>query len=168
MKKETIKYIIDSVRNANTQRSIKNFDRRCEKFLEELGELAEARLGYTSKNNPKNKTFDDVKEEVVDVLIVALDIALTFKSNIVYWEHLTETYINPDINYEYILKDIVGEFGSLWLKKTGHFDFIKCALNLVDNIFKNIDEQEIIDMVDKKIAKWMNGRSTVITVDDEG
>ena len=77
MTPENIKYIIDSVSNANLQRSVDNFDRRCEKFLEELGELAEARLGYTSKNNPKNKTLNDVKEEAVDVLIVALDISLT-------------------------------------------------------------------------------------------
>lgn len=45
--------------------------------MEELGELAEAYLGVTSSNNGKNKTWSDVREEIVDVLIVSLDLALT-------------------------------------------------------------------------------------------
>src|ERR1019366_3479816 len=77
MKKDKIQYIVDAVEQANPQRNPANLNRRLHKMLEELGELAEAYLNATSKNNLKGKTWADVKEEVVDVLIVAVDIVLT-------------------------------------------------------------------------------------------
>lgn len=202
MTPENIKYIIDSVSNANLQRSVDNFDRRCEKFLEELGELAEARLGYTSKNNPKNKTLDDVKEEAVDVLIVALDISLTpfsfFSSTNEIKNELYE-YLEYDASdagiafvgskntddsfrwlYNNSIKYTIMYFSDFWRKDKIHGKnrrndiasiikkFVSHVFCIVKCTFKFADEQEIIDMVDKKISKWLNGRSTVITIDDEG
>src|ERR1700722_12797574 len=77
MRVETIRYIVDAVEQANPQRSLATLPRRLHKLLEELGEVSEAYLNATSINNGKGKTWADVREEAVDVLIVALDIALT-------------------------------------------------------------------------------------------
>jgi len=68
---------VDLIAQANPMRSTANLDRRLIKMLEELGELAEAFLSVTSEHNDRNKTWADVQEEAVDVLIVATDIALT-------------------------------------------------------------------------------------------
>jgi hypothetical protein len=46
-------------------------------MLEEIGELSQAYLNVSSVSNGKQKTWDDVREEVADCLIVALDIAWT-------------------------------------------------------------------------------------------
>ena len=47
------------------------------KLMEEVGELSEAMLSVTSKNNGKKKIWNDVSIEAIDVLIMAADIALT-------------------------------------------------------------------------------------------
>ena len=51
--------------------------RRIGKLAEEYGELWEAYLNVTSAHNGKGKTWDDVREEGIDVAIVALDIVAT-------------------------------------------------------------------------------------------
>lgn len=49
--------------------------RRALKLSEESGEVSEAVLGVTGKEeeNYKNKSYDDVREELVDSIIVAVD-----------------------------------------------------------------------------------------------
>lgn len=69
--------VIQKILEANRTRSIKNVERRMLKLVEEVGETAEALLGATSANNYKGKSFDDVREELVDCLILVLDILLT-------------------------------------------------------------------------------------------
>jgi hypothetical protein len=69
--------LISSICNANPDRGEFNIHRRIIKLAEELGEVSEAYLNVTSVNNGKNKTWDDVREEFADVLIVAVDVALT-------------------------------------------------------------------------------------------
>lgn len=54
-----------------------NLHRKMMKTMEEVGELSEALMGVTSKTNYKNKTWEDVLEESVDVVLMGLDIALT-------------------------------------------------------------------------------------------
>ncbi len=58
-------------------RSSDNLHRKMMKTMEEVGELSEALMGVTSKTNYKNKTWEDVLEESVDVVLMGLDIALT-------------------------------------------------------------------------------------------
>lgn len=58
-------------------RRIDNLVRRLAKLMEEVGELSEAMLSVTSKNNGKKKIWNDVSIEAIDVLIMAADIALT-------------------------------------------------------------------------------------------
>lgn len=65
------------VMNANPDRQTQSIERRLIKLQEEVGELADAYLSYTTPSNPKNKTWRDITEEAVDTAIVAIDIALS-------------------------------------------------------------------------------------------
>jgi hypothetical protein len=58
-------------------RGFGNIERKMMKTMEEVGELSEAVMGVTSSTNYKNKTWEDVLEEAVDVAIMGLDVALT-------------------------------------------------------------------------------------------
>lgn len=69
--------IIPAIRDANLTRHSGNLGRRVIKLCEELGEHAEAYLNISSAGNGKGKTWDDVREEAADILIVAVDVALT-------------------------------------------------------------------------------------------
>lgn len=69
--------ICELVRIENESRNFSTVNRRAVKMLEEIGEVAEAWLNVTSPSNGKAKTWDDVREEIADCLIVALDIAWT-------------------------------------------------------------------------------------------
>ena len=69
--------LIEMVREVNPGRKHSNLNRKLIKVAEEIGEIAEAYLNVTSSFNGKNKTWADVREEIVDVLILAIDISLT-------------------------------------------------------------------------------------------
>ena len=69
--------IVKAVRAANPTRHNSNLERRMLKLVEEVGEASQALLAVTSVNNGKKKTWDDVREEITDVIVVAIDIALT-------------------------------------------------------------------------------------------
>lgn len=58
-------------------RSKSNLHRRGIKIMEELGEVAEAYLSVTSMDNTKDKSWNDVREELIDVVNTALDCAFT-------------------------------------------------------------------------------------------
>ncbi len=73
--------VIDAIYETNPDRSIAASRRRFMKLVEELGEVSEAWLNATSEANAKNKSWDDVHEESVDCLLVAIDIALTLKGD---------------------------------------------------------------------------------------
>lgn len=77
MTPDLISNILDLVARANPTRCATSLDRRVTKLLEEIGEIAQAFLSVTTPDNDKKKTWDDVREEAADVLIVAVDIALT-------------------------------------------------------------------------------------------
>lgn len=69
--------IVRNVFESNPSRSHKELNRRLMKLGEEYGEVLEAYLAVSGVNNYKNKSWDDVREEISDVVIVALDIMLT-------------------------------------------------------------------------------------------
>lgn len=68
--------ILNAVDSSNPTRSKNNLSRRLIKLGEEFGELNEAYLNVTDGFNFKNKSWKDVREEAIDVAIIALDIAL--------------------------------------------------------------------------------------------
>lgn len=70
-------WFYDRVVDANRERSTKTLIRRIGKLGEELGELWEAFLNVTSLTNGKNKTWEDVREEAVDLVIVGIDVLAT-------------------------------------------------------------------------------------------
>ena len=70
--------IFDIVHEANDKRRHHtNIPRRTMKAVEELGEMCNAYLSVTSKLNPKEKTWTNVREEMVDALIMAIDLLYT-------------------------------------------------------------------------------------------
>jgi NTP pyrophosphatase (non-canonical NTP hydrolase) len=69
---------LHAIRAANPSRHHDSMARRILKIGEEYGETCEAYLvSTTGKPSRKVKTHDDVREELIDVAIVALDCAVT-------------------------------------------------------------------------------------------
>jgi NTP pyrophosphatase (non-canonical NTP hydrolase) len=66
-----------AIRDANPDREFNTLARRMIKLMEEMGEASEAYLNMTNGTNSKKKTWDDLREELVDVVIVAVDMLLT-------------------------------------------------------------------------------------------
>ena len=66
--------IITKVHGANRDRRMEIFARRMLKLGEEYGEASQAYLSVSSEKNGKNKSWEDVREELVDVLVVTLDL----------------------------------------------------------------------------------------------
>lgn len=75
--KETQQRLLTMIQVMGSVRTVENFPRRFMKATEELGELGEAFNSVTSPNNPKQKTWADVREEAVDLAIMAIDLAFT-------------------------------------------------------------------------------------------
>jgi len=69
--------VFRGILEANITRNFANFHRRTIKLMEELGELSEAYLNVTSASNGKGLSYFDIREEAVDCVIVAVDLALT-------------------------------------------------------------------------------------------
>lgn len=69
--------IFDRIYRSNPKRDLKKLVRRLGKVGEEYGEAWEAFLGSTSESNFKEKTWIDFREEMIDVLIIAIDILYT-------------------------------------------------------------------------------------------
>lgn len=67
-------HIIKKIWDANRKRTMDTFGRRLLKLGEEYGEACQAYLSISSEKNGKNKTWDDVREELVDVMVVDLDL----------------------------------------------------------------------------------------------
>jgi NTP pyrophosphatase (non-canonical NTP hydrolase) len=66
--------IIEKVHAANRDRRMELFARRLLKLGEEYGEASQAYLSVSSEKNGKDKSWADVREELVDVLVVTLDL----------------------------------------------------------------------------------------------
>lgn len=65
---------LEKIERIGGPREVSNLRRRALKLGEELGEVAQAYLAITSKNNYKLLTFLDLREESVDVFVVAADL----------------------------------------------------------------------------------------------
>ncbi|NJO61523.1 MAG: hypothetical protein HC836_25730 [Richelia sp. RM2_1_2] len=69
--------LYEEIYNAHLERNDVLFWRRLLKLSEEVGELSEAYLFTTANNNYKNKTYHDVREELADLVVMALDLSAT-------------------------------------------------------------------------------------------
>ncbi len=72
-----MKRIFDIIYKANPRRSLDNLCRRMLKISEEEGEASAAYLNVTSELNAKGSTWEDVREELLDVIIIATDCLYT-------------------------------------------------------------------------------------------
>jgi len=66
--------VFEKIWHANRKRSMEIFPRRLLKLGEEYGEASQAYLSISSEKNGKNKTWEDVREELTDCIIVAMDL----------------------------------------------------------------------------------------------
>lgn len=93
--------ILERIFKIGAPRPQSGLKRRMFKCGEELGEVTEAHLAITSGNNYKNLTIADVREEAVDVLIVAIDVFFTWRMN---------QPIRGEAGFEAICQELLPEF----------------------------------------------------------
>lgn len=72
-----MKDIFDIIYKANPKRSLDNLGRRMLKIGEENGEAVEAYLNMTSELNAKGSSWKDLREELLDIVIIAVDCLYT-------------------------------------------------------------------------------------------
>jgi NTP pyrophosphatase (non-canonical NTP hydrolase) len=165
-----IETIVNQIADANTARNYYNLDRRMLKLIEELGELSEAFLECTSLHNHKQKGWVDVKEEAADVLIVAVDIALTIDWSSSLTEYVTQN-LHRSNNYgiNTLIREIcyaMARFdGCFKLDHEAAFDHIATAVcyafSLNQLVHRNADNGDaLLAEVNRKLNKWRSGTST--------
>lgn len=180
--------ILNMVYEANLTRSHANLNRRLIKILEEVGEVSEAYLNSTTSGvNGKNKTWDDVREEVADVLIVSYDIALTplgDEDSTIFRNFPTDTFELGDFsNFENVLIDVsvaaTSAFKNLHEKKyfAARWDMINLIANsfklacivLPDQLSHSKDDirNDLTSEVERKLTKWKNNRAKMVSVTDD-
>jgi NTP pyrophosphatase (non-canonical NTP hydrolase) len=175
-----INSIIETIKAANPERSLFTTKRRLLKIGEEKGEVCEALLNVTSSHNMKHKSWDDVREELVDCFIVAVDIALTFNSDMTFDFHIrhidkynedkfTDKILITDhllSSLGYVLNHIIkekkseGEDGHCISKSMAILFFELATLIFPDK--NECTEEEIFTAfsseVNRKLAKWLKKR----------
>ena len=171
------------VRDANPERNSSNLCRRSLKLVEEMGEVAEAFLGITSASNGKQKTWDDVREEVADCLIVALDIAWTRlhdESDIQPFRFVDTAFREP-FDYRVAFKicyhlGLYVEGIDLYSRNSRHEIGLVVGLmsNLAlspmpDQVEMPAEELEtaLLSEVNRKLAKWATNRANMQVVTDD-
>ena len=162
MTPEIILSVLDMVAQANPNRCAPSLERRVTKLLEEIGETAQAFLSVTSERNDRRKTWDDVREEAADVLIVAVDIALTPIDRVVDQQRLGR-YVQERLH-----RINLGFHQLIWrisrlnaMIGNAHDDpdtATQCSTELVRYAFalNNLlgDPTTLCSMVQRKIKKW--------------
>ncbi len=178
--------LVAIVENVNPHRSVSNLNRRLLKITEELGETSEAYLSVSSPHNYKNKSWNDFREESIDVLIVLIDVALTSINKVeplypvVYlrpgvWTH------NEHDEIAYAIFEIGAKVSAAYVAldsgdiKTFH-RAIEGAIQFATNLcFTLIPEdkgdfglikENVRNMFDKKIDKWNRSLRIYAATDD--
>lgn len=178
--------IAELVRKTNPERDFSTLGRRCVKFLEELGEVSEAWLNVTSPTNGKDKSWDDVREEMADCLIVALDIVFTPVPHVQAFSasKTLDSFMTSELGGDEIeelllsLGQNVSDFYSSARDTENSTieiarDFVEnayflCFLDSADQPHFTIAEKDaqLLTEIKKKIGKWEYKRSQMTTVTD--
>lgn len=146
-------------------------DRRLIKLMEEMGEVSEAFLNITSLNNSKNKSWEDVREELVDCFIVGLDIFTIMSAKYTQDTLNIENYPIVSLDQKSFTTEIIDLFclaNSMYIdieapenifvvieKYLSHC--MKMALTRFPDIINETDDQinqRFNDMFIKKTSKW--------------
>lgn len=181
--------IIELIKSANPARALSNTKRRLLKITEEKGEVAEAVLNVTSPYNGKNKTWDDVREELVDCFIVAADIALTLDIDMNFDFHIRHidkydesAFIDKMMVTGHLLSSLGNTIDIMIKPPIADYDYSdgKCISKSMTRLFyelatlvfpdkDDLSEQDILDAftleVTRKISKWTAKRERNV-VDD--
>jgi len=173
--------IKQKVIEANPERDMANAKRRAIKLIEELGEVAEAWLNITSPQNGKSKSWNDVREEIADCLIVVMDVALTTlpgENQTHQW--FIQRELNTYAHFEQIIFSILLElafYGNMI--HAGNYTHARVHINravvltaelnmmpMPDQPDANIEfiEKQLLVEIDRKIAKWKRKRALKHTV----
>lgn len=182
--------IIAAIREANATRHIGNLGRRLIKLSEEIGEHAEAYLNVTSVGNGKGKTWDDVREEAADMLIVAVDVALTPMSDavtdagrekmetdlirrlVILHNAMPRVYQNyerftlraastlGDMNHHFVRGSLEWEQQVMGYMVAAAFDLALTPLPDQADWDSDALEEQLAAIIAVKLAKWRNSRDT--------
>jgi NTP pyrophosphatase (non-canonical NTP hydrolase) len=183
MKTGMIKDTIGMIRLANVGRNKSNINRRFHKFFEEFGELEQAYLSVSSSNNHRAMTASHVREEATDVLIVAVDVALTVidetQERHVPDEEMIALVSSPrrteQRDYDDITMDMVSDmsqYGKLNRRRPAQavyfaYGAVTLAYELADLVFDG-DEEGFRHEVIRKLMKWQaNRRDGKVVTDAE-
>jgi len=165
---ERLDHITRLVHDINPGRSRANLGRRALKLLEELGEVSEAWLNVTSGFNGKDKSWDDVREEVADCLVVALDIHLTNDGVEPAPVHFDVRVGDPEsfVPMTFLVASHLSNCGTKFFEgddRAVTFYAAQAAIAAVDLAFipfpghtPSLDEMadELTALVERKLAKW--------------
>lgn len=169
--------IIKMVEDVNPNRSPNNVSRRLLKILEELGESAEAYLGVTSTHNYKNKSWDDLREEAVDTLIVLVDVALTDTRlpNATYLiaPAITTASVhkNPVDVYRMLCR-VAGAVANTALHISEEDDIgalgaIIKGIEAISRIaFQNSSHDAVLEVIERKLNKWKKNMTIHNAIDN--
>lgn len=157
--------IITMVQDTNPYRTPNNLSRRLIKVLEELGEAAEAYLGATSSHNYKDKSWDDLREEAVDSLIVLVDVALTDTkfpnpSYLIAPAITTASQNKNAVDVTKMLYRIAGSVSSTAMHLSEEDDIgamgalIKGIESASRIAFMNTGPDVVLELVEQKLNKW--------------
>ena len=170
-------HIATLVRDANLERDAATLDRRAFKLLEELGEVAQAYLAVTSQHNRKQKSWDDVREELADCLIVALDIAWTVlpgETDIAppsYRSQQPLDFIQAISRISYQLALYTSSLGLRFnlarhaIERVIHFTAHLAFLPLPDQTDLSADAiaVQLVEEIERKLQKWAGHRAGTVT-----
>ena len=148
--------IITRIEKVNPGRSIDSVPRRVCKTYEEFGEFTQAFLNFSSPTNPKNKTLEDVLEELVDVSIMVFDIYLTYTNIKVVTNDFNNGCHGDDKAIKYLtIEEIIVLLGKEIDSVLAFTDFFNIWSYIIVDYYK-IPEPKIEAMFDKKVTKWEN------------
>jgi NTP pyrophosphatase (non-canonical NTP hydrolase) len=158
MSSEIIASVLDLVAQANPTRSKPGLERRVTKLLEEIGEVSQAFLSVTSATNDKKKTWSHVCEEAADVLIIAVDIALTVLDDQQRLGHYVETKLHRiNLGFHQIVWR-VSQLNAMIGSTRDPATATQCSGEMVRYAFalNNLldDPTKLCATVQRKIRKW--------------
>lgn len=178
--------VIGLVENANPGRHPSNLNRRMHKWFEEFGELSQTWLSVSSLNNHRALQMAALREEACDVLIVAIDLALTKITRNFALSSLAESLAlfattRPNISAltpsdEYDALAMHAAAAACGYATSYHYDppnadfiyghaMVRYCFGIVDFAFSEIAQGEnrdsmIIFLITQKLAKWADNRAT--------
>ena len=176
---EFILSYVSKIDVVNPYKTMAGIERKLLKINEEMGEVMEAYLNVTSKHNQKNKTWDEVLEELIDVSIIVVDVGLSISSAKIFSEHawVMNVGITSSNPYHNLIKshakildaydNMDGSEHSNIMLMWACTKMYKELLILINDVA--IEQNKVMSILDQKLAKWTANMAIMPTseIDDE-